>query len=252
MYNIEEFQTSYGIMICFNEYTSPESATLIINIITNIIDKYGYLALKPITYRRGIRWNGRLNDLSLNNIALLAAKNWHINVVKYILQYRQIPVNTSSLGWYYWGYLGYTPLMIAILSNRTDVVKCLLKRFDINVFIQDSNSKNALQLAYEKGHYKCLGPLLKYGHLSCKNWKYWYGPEEKIKKTITIMKHWRSFLPEWSYHTHKRYSKEFKNIVITFLCILNQLEKRWKIKFYKDIRHLLIQYIAKKWRKIVE
>ena len=136
-------------------------------------------------------------------------------------------------------------------------------------FIYD-HGQDVLKIAYYIGSSECLELLLKRGETCCENWQEWksvdtdfirhyckfadYEVYEDVVKTIKedthkVMTKWRSFLPEWSIYTHKLYPSEFKKIVKTCLNLWNRLKKNWKIQICKDIRHLLINYVAKTWRE---
>jgi len=86
------------------------------------------------------------------------------------------------------------------------------------------------------------------------NWKFSYTTLAKNQLITTqILSKWRSYLPKWSIFNHKKfYPKEFEDLTITCMIVWNRLETMHSLRICKDIKCLLIKYVANNWRKKVD
>ena len=56
-------------------------------------------------------------------------------------------------------------------------------------------------------------------------------------------------MPEWTIKNHDLYPLHIQNIVFTCLCVFNKLNTTINARISKDIRLLLIKYVARNWEK---
>lgn len=145
---------------------------------------------------------------------------------------------------------GWTPLMNANINN----IKLLLESPEININICTKDSESVLQIFFEFGDLECMELLLARG-CNVSKWENWNRDESSRLTRIghtqaeSMMLRWRSYLPEWSIFTLQLYPLEFHKLAFKCICAWNRLNKIYNIFICKDIRYLLITYIAKNWRK---
>ena len=135
------------------------------------------------------------------------------------------------------------------MNSSPKFMKLLLQVPEINVNILNNDGDSALQICCGEIDFECIKMLLTMG-ADTRDWKTWVFYNEAkddfimYNEAVKIMRKWRSCLPEWSIFTHKLYPLEFEELAVLCIMCLN------KLQFCKDIRLLLIKYVAKDWRKI--
>lgn len=121
--------------------------------------------------------------------------------------------------------------------GRAEVVNVLLgkKHFDLNV---QKDGRTPLQIACDNGQVYTAKILLRHGAKPCLS----SSDSAAIQKMYTI---WPSYLPEWNLNnTCRYYPKEFNAIARTWLLVCTRLNV-----LSKDDRNLIIEYIARNWRR---
>ena len=139
----------------------------------------------------------------------------------------------------------------------------------------DDNGRTALYTAAEYGHAKCMKVLLKYGadvnirnsylatalHVACHGRKVncvklllEYGADTKLldwyhrsvydvslyRNCKEALENWKTYLPKWNrYTTAARYPVEFNEIAFAWLS---------SSKLPKDLKYLVIEYMAEIWK----
>lgn len=194
--------------------------------------------------------------------------NGRVEDVKLLLVRTDILVNLQDKH-------GMTALHRASLHDYTGIVEILLARTDIQVNLQDESGMTALHWA---SHYGCTeAAKLLLAHINIqvnllndgeRTALYWasvrfncgvmklllaHGAKvsmlninelhfsDRIKK---ILKNWKYYLPRWNrFKTCKYYPTEFNRLAFTWLMCC----KRLKV-FPKDIRYLMLEYIAEAWK----
>ena len=141
-----------------------------------------------------------------------------------------------------------TALHYLAVSNDEKIAKMLLTRsLSLNIEIVNYNNSTPLKLAYEYNNTNLIKLLIKFG-AKCDNWREWEthsfvcGLDPKKQKKTMI--EWRSYLPQWTLKTHKYYPLIFGTLVPFYLWLFK------KLNVTKDIRFIIVQKIAKNWRKI--
>ena len=117
------------------------------------------------------------------------------------------------------------------------------------------NTRTQLMLIFSKRIYyrdetrKIMKLLIRHG-ANTFGWQKWGAESREL--VIPIMVKWRSYLPEWSIFTHEVYPQEFKDLATTCMCVWNRLNITRGYKISRDIKRMLIMYIAKDWRRILD
>jgi len=175
----------------------------------------------------------------------IASINKHIKVFEALLAHPLININRTNI---------FNMSILWICNNETFQILSKSKNFDINY--KNKHGQTPLCQAYELAHIKLMEILLSNGAV-CVDWKSWlpkWIPDKKRQvKAKEIMSRWRSYLPEWSLFNHKMfYPKEFEDLAITCMIVWNRLETMHSLRIYKDIKCLLVKYIANNWRKKID
>jgi len=174
-----------------------------------------------------------------------ASYRGYLTFVKVILQNENVKVNLQDDD-------GWTPLYSATVSKNITIVKLLLRHKDIDIKLKSRHSKTSTMLAAQLCFNKILKMLIQHG-ANCNGLLKWVFREwclkDTKKKTIEILTNWKSYLPEWCIKTHKYYPKEFETLVVCCCCVFNRLNKTINACISKDIRLLLIEYVAEDWKK---
>ena len=187
----------------------------------------------------------------------------------------------------YSGFDGSTSLINASIHDHYDLVEALLERQDLEINNQNENGQSALMCALFSGNAKCVKLLLddpridinlldNYGHsaLLCafgyNRRRICYIPQTKLllsrganveevfiyvqntpflrisANAAKVINNWKLYFPEFTRNakTNKYYPTEFKERAFNFiLCCLKSKS------FPKDIIYLLLEYIARAWKR---
>ncbi len=173
-----------------------------------------------------------VNEKNNNGYAALiyASRNGNIEIVRLLLDIENINVNLQNKN-------GYTALILASWNGHIEVVKLLLNIEIININIQDNTGQTALVIASRKGNIDVVELLLSKGAtVPLKN--------NYSKDINEVLTNWKIYLPRWNrFDTYKYYPKEFNDIVMLWLLICKR-----KNFVSKDIKLLMIEYLAESWK----
>ncbi len=174
-----------------------------------------------------------INKHKYENTALMyASEKGNVEVVKLLLENETINVNIQN-------YYGNNALIIVSKKGYIKVVKLLLEHEDINVNLQDSDENTALTWASWNGHIEIIILLLGKGATTIIPVNNYYSDD--MNKVLT---NWKTYLPRWNrFKTCKYYPKEFKEIATLWLLICKR-----KNFVSKDIKLLMIEYLAESWK----
>ncbi len=175
--------------------------------------------------------NVNLQNKNGYTAVIYASRNGNIEIVKLLLKVEAINVNLQNKS-------GYTALILASWNGYIEVVKLLLNIEIININIQDNTGQTALVIASRKGNIDVVKLLLGKGATIISE------SNRYSKKINEVLTNWKIYLPRWNrFKTYRYYPKEFKNIVILWLLICKR-----KNFVSKDIRLLMIEYLAESWK----
>lgn len=174
-----------------------------------------------------------VNHQSLDgDTALIQSVYWNsFNVVVLLLSHKDVDVNLKKLN-------GDTALIMAVKTSRVANVERLLNHNNIKIDIQNNAGYTALAAAIKCCNVKIIKLLLTYGAtipnpLSCHH-----------KDIRQLLENWRTYLPRWNrFRSYNYYPTEFNRIAFAWLLCC----KRLKV-FPKDIRYLMIEYVAEAWK----
>ncbi len=206
----------------------------------NIQDKYGNSALICVSITGNIEITKLLLEVKTINInsqnkhgwtsLIWASKNGRTEIVKLLLKVESINVNLQN-------YYGNTALIFASKYNYIEIIKLLLTNKTINVNLQNKHGWTALIWASKYNYIEIVKLLLNNGATTAVNSNY----SDDMNKVLTD---WKTYLPRWNrFKTYKYYPKEFKNIVMLWLLICKR-----KNFVNKDIKLLMIEYLAESWK----
>ncbi len=129
-------------------------------------------------------------------------------------------------------------LISLVRSNNIDGVGKLLEIENVN--LQNKNGVIALLWASKKGNIEIVKLLLGKGVI-VPSTSFYTSDSNDINNVLT---NWKTYLPRWNrFKTYKYYPKEFKEIAIQWLLICKR-----KNFVSKDIRLLMIEYLAESWK----
>ncbi len=174
--------------------------------------------------------NVNIQNNSGNSALILASYNNYIEIIKLLLEHENINVNLQNK-------YGGTALMFAFWKSNMEIVKLLLEAENINVNLQDNNDDTALIFASKNSYIEIVELLLAKGATNAVNSNY-------SKKINAVLANWKTYLPRWNrFKTYKYYPKEFKEIATLWLLICKR-----KNLVSKDIKLLMIEYLAESWK----
>jgi len=127
----------------------------------------------------------------------------------------------------------------------------LLQHPQIDIHLRDNNGDSHIKTASDNHHHEIMKLLIQKG-ANCEKWREWGGfPTLKLRaaKTCEILRSWRSFLPVWTPRNHRVYPTEFKHLAILCVLLFKRLEIKFETFIPKDIKRVLIMYVATEWRK---
>ncbi len=240
----------------------------------NLQDKSNYTALITASLRGNIEIVKLLLEIETININLqdndgmtaLICASWsnNIEVVKLLLEIKDINVNIQDDN-------KNTALILASYDNNKEIIKLLLEHETINVNLQNKNGATALILASIKGNIEIVKLLLNVENINVNlqnSYKATALTSASIFRRIKIIKlllskgttvpskfsysndinevlaNWKTYLPRWNrFKTFKYYPEEFKDIVMLWLLICKR-----KNLVSKDIKLLMIEYLAESWK----
>lgn len=193
--------------------------------------------------------------------AYIVAKQKDLSVVKMFLERPEIDVN----------YKGVTQSIVTLACKYKfkKVAKLLLKHKNIDINYSLSNFPLHYCVCYgwdehivmivknkhfERGHrsnnYIYFEDTFNNGNITTRKLLYSYGfpPLDELlwtKHSCRDMTVWPSFLPEWTRFTAWRYPEVFNQIARAWLLSC----KRTRPKISKDMRYLILEHIARNWRR---
>ena len=171
-----------------------------------------------------------LQDKNGNTALVWASENNNIEIVKLLLTHETIKVNLQNC-------YGNTVLFDASRKEYIEIVKLLLNAETINVNLQNDRGGTALIYASRPGNIEVVELLLAKG--AAVPLKYCYSDD--INEVLT---NWKTYLPRWDrFKTFRYYPKEFQNIATLWLLICKR-----KNFVSKDIKLLMIEYLAESWK----
>lgn len=187
--------------------------------------------VKLLLAHKDIRVN--IPDWDGSTALLWAIRANYIEIAKLLLVHPDIQVNHLNKD-------EYCALYYAAREGHIEIVKLLLTRPDIQVNLKCRWKSTALLKAAVRGHTKIVELLLAHGASVCVT---------DIIFTLEInriLDNWKTYLPKWNrFKTCKYYPREFNKLALAWLLCC----KRLKV-FPKDIRYLMIEYIAVAWKLI--
>ena len=168
------------------------------------------------------------------------------DIVKTLLKRQELLINHQE-------WCNYSALIWATIEGHTRCVELLVNDSRTNINFVGDDKHSALWRAYNNSCPSIIKLLLSHGanvngiHVSVdKHSKVYAYPQLTVEATL-VMKNWKSYLPEFTRFakTNKCYPVEFKQWAFNFIlcCIKSKA-------FCKDIIYLLLEYIAKAWKKI--
>ena len=173
-----------------------------------------------------------INTQDNNNYTALmyASRSGYTEIVKLLLTNKTINVNIQD------NYKN-TALIFASINNNIEVVKLLLEHKNINVHLQDNYGKTVLLWASRFENIEIIKLLLAKGATIPSKFSYSNDMNE-------VLTNWKTYLPKWDrFKTYKYYPKEFNEIIIQWLLICKR-----KNFVSKDIKLLMIEYLAESWK----
>jgi len=126
---------------CYNMNFELEKNYSDIDLFTNAIYK-NYIEVIQYLIDKGSNLDMIIDKVGLNTPLIYACYLGKIDIVKLLLQQKDIDVNIKSLN-------GYTALMTAILHHKYDCVKILIDDPRIKLDITDDDGKTAIDLVKE-------------------------------------------------------------------------------------------------------
>lgn len=212
------------------------------------------------------------NDFGQTGLHLAASQS-RVKVVGLLLEHSKINVNVENI------HTGGTALTDAAWNGRVKVIKLLLAHPEIDLDPIDRGYEspgNALHLAAENNHLQVVKlllahPKIKVNHnhkdiLSALERVAYTGCVEIMKLLLAhgaavpnkiydkfyhenaffILENWKTHLPKWSRfgRVASYYPKEFNQIAFQWLLVC----KRLKPRLVKDLRYLMLEYIAEVWK----
>ncbi len=174
--------------------------------------------------------NVNIQDYGEDTALIYASLTGNIKIIKLLLEHEGINVNLQAQN-------GRTALMCASQYNYIEIIKLLLEHESININLQNNYGDTALMWASKKGYVEITKLLLNNGAIVPSNASY----SDDINEVLT---NWKTYLPKWNrFKTYKYYPKEFNNIAMLWLLICKR-----KNFVSKDIKLLMIEYLAESWK----
>jgi len=174
-------------------------------------------------------------SLTIQNTPLMQScqKN-NVDITSIFLSYSAIDINASNN-------IGHTALIRCIQSNSIECFDLLTNDKRLNV----NSNPSPLELSITYCNERFIKRLLTLGaRINV--------PTTKIcrrsKNIQSILRNWRSFLPDWTIFNSNIYPQDFIDIAITCMCCFNCIEITNDITIGRDIKRLLIQYVSKVWK----
>ena len=146
---------------------------------------------------------------------------------------------------------GYNPLMKACMLGFVEMLNMLVLHKSIQINQKDEYGYSALYYAFRKNQVECCKILLENG-ADCSEWREWkFKGTEEQKEMIELFKSWRKYLIKpWKPKIHCKYPDEFNDLAFNCMLVWNRLEIMFGFKIPKDIKRLLIEYVADWFREI--
>ncbi len=174
--------------------------------------------------------NVNLQDFDGDSALMCASWNGHIEVVKLLLNIETINVNLQNN-------CRDTALILASWNGHIEVVKLLLNIETININLQNCIGSTALIYTSLKDNIEIVELLLAKGATNAVNSNYSNDINE-------VLSNWKTYLPKWNrFKTYRYYPKEFNDIAMLWLLICKR-----KNFISKDIKLLMIEYLAESWK----
>ena len=174
--------------------------------------------------------NVNLQDSDGDNALICAFREKNAEIIKLLLTNETININLQN-------YDGDTALIYTSLNGNIEVVKLLLNIENINVNLENNCGITAMMHASENGRIEIVKLLLSKGATVSVKYDY----SDDINEVLT---NWKTYLPRWNrFKTYKYYPKEFNEIVMLWLLICKR-----KNFVSKDIKLLMIEYLAESWK----
>ena len=176
--------------------------------------------------------NVNLHDDDRDTALMCASKYNYIEIAKILLENETINVNLQNCD-------ENTALILASWFGYIEIVKLLLDNETINVNLQDSSGDSALICASENNYIEIVELLLAKGAIIK------IPANNNYSNYINgVLTNWKTYLPKWNrFKTYRYYPKEFKDIAIQWLLICKR-----KNFVSKDIKLLMIEYLAESWK----
>ena len=176
------------------------------------------------------------------HIALTIRNNPMIHEI--LLKHKDIDVNLATKQ-------GMTTLMFCSRYSE-ECVELLLRHGKVNINQHNNYGNTAIYEAathYYPRNSRTIKLLIKHG-ANCQDWKNW---TNVTRATRELLSSWRFFLPKpWSIFNHKIYPQEFNKIALNCLLVFKRIEKNIGIVIGRDMKRMLIRYIAINWRNKVD
>lgn len=172
---------------------------------------------------------------SWNETLIIIAINYgRLNVCKVLLERKDLKIHSCTAA-------KTSALMMACMRRNIDICQFILNRNDVVIDQYSSHyRKTALGLAVKMGFDKICKLLLSYGANPSLVTDCYFSPEIKL-----VFKNWKTYLPPWSrFNACKFYPVAFTVIALEWLLCCKRLNV-----FPKDIRYLMIEYIAEEWKR---
>ena len=130
-YSMTEFESISGAFLCGAQFGSIQICQLILN-----------------------RISSEMHSVIVNPAFILAAKNGHIGVCKYLLS-KGANIETRGIN-------GETPLLIAADNNHSKMCKFLLNKANANILTCDNFGNSILHIACNRGYKKIAKIIIDY------------------------------------------------------------------------------------------
>ncbi len=203
----------------------------------------GYTEIvKMLLEVEGIDVNIQGNNDRCTSLTYASIKGY-TDIVKMLLEVEGIDVNIQNIS-------GSTALIDASRSGYTSTVKLLLEVEGLDFNIQDNSENNSLILASMYGRSITVKMLISKGANSANPLdpnKYKDGEFNRVG-IFDILTNWKMFLPRFNIlKNYKYYPSYFFSIAKVWLLVCKRKKKEFQIN--KDIRILLLTYIAESWKR---
>jgi len=206
--------------------------------------------VKLLLERKDININlpGPFNDCSfLKNVCM----HNRAEMIKLLLEREDLDINARDRH-------GETALLTCCVNHSLDVMRVLLQRKDIDINLKKHRGWSPLRRSYYEERIEQIKLLLSHG-ASTEGWDNWSWLSSRIsslnadglrpREHLKIMINWRSYLPKWKTWNYRFYPQEFKDLALNCMKMWNRLEKMFYLNIPKDMKRLLIEYVADGWRE---